>query len=66
MKLLELTLSNGNPTMFIINGNFNVTKWNVDSDSNVGCVINDGNHNNGGWKIKESYEVVIAKIKSLA
>ena len=63
MKLLELTLSNGNPTMFIIDGNFNVTKW--DSESGVGCVINDGNHNNGGWKIKESYEDVIAKIKSL-
>ena len=63
MRAVELTLYNGSKTTFICNSNVNICEA-QDEYGKYKCIVNDGNHNNGGWKIKESYETVVSKFIS--
>lgn len=29
-----------------------------------GCTVDDGKHNNGGWKVEETYDQVVAMVRS--
>jgi len=53
MIIIDLTLTNGVKFSFIINGNV------AFSDG----YYQDGNHNNGGYKVKETREEIKALIK---
>jgi hypothetical protein len=52
MIIIDLTLSSGNKHSFIINGNVSFGDYSYQ----------DGNHNNGGYKVKESREEIKAII----
>lgn len=59
--ILNLTLVyKDEPILLMMAGNFAV----IESDDGVGCVVLDGVHNNGGWKVKETREEVVAMIKA--
>jgi len=54
MKMIDLTLEDGDIMTFCLSTNF------VFGDN----YFQDGNHNNGGWKVVESREEIIEKIKN--
>ena len=69
MITLELTLASSTetvrPLLLVLNGNFAVRRYFPDRDKPAkGTVIEDGVHNDGGWKVKESYEEVLKMINT--
>ena len=57
--IIELTLEDketGVPVTLHLTGNFSVTP------TETGSVIDDGEHNNGGWRVRESYDEVTERI----
>jgi hypothetical protein len=60
MKIIELTSARtGLKIAFFVTGNITVAEIKEEGKT----LLNDGNHNNGGWMVKESYEEVIKKLK---
>ncbi len=57
MKTIELTLVDGSKiTFFVAHIKNIVSGWQL-------TTVNDGTHNNGGWKVQETYDDIIALIK---
>jgi hypothetical protein len=69
MILLELTSQHNQKRVFIVTDTITVYDiagskiWGVEGRVERGCVIDDGKHNNGGWKVEETYDQVVAMIK---
>ena len=61
MYKVQLTTSSENDVTIYFNNNLTVSSY-IDRDGTTKVFVLDGNHNNGGWSIKESYDEVIAKI----
>jgi len=64
MKSVELTLTSGSKATFFINGNVVIFEETSKNYPEQKCAVQDGNHNNGGWKIMEDYQTVIELIKN--
>ena len=62
MYKVELTLvDSGKPITIYFSNNLTV----IPTYHNDGSLIQDGNHNNGGWTVLESYEEVMKQIDSV-
>jgi hypothetical protein len=62
MYKVELTTSGGSVVIYF-NGNLTVHRYVTSMLTGAAEIkVIDGNHNNGGWLVLESYEEVIAKI----
>jgi len=60
MKLIELTLIDGDKINFVIGcGPFS---YNENVNGKEHSRVNDGTHNNGGYKIKETVDEITKKI----
>ena len=59
MIAVELKLKYGTKCTFFLQGN--VAVWEENEGKAAG--LQDGNHNNGGWRLDERYDVVVEKIK---
>ena len=59
MKTVTLPLVSGEKATFYLGGNFVVTTNNTDPAT---CILVDGVHNNGGWRIAAPYELVVKEI----
>lgn len=59
MKYVEFELSSGNKVTIFFNTNLTVQSY--DGDRNEVYIL-DGLHNNGGWKVKASYDEAVSKI----
>ena len=61
MKVIKLTSkTNGKPIYFIIN-NRNISMYRSSREDVT--IYQDGNHNNGGWRVVETPEEIIELIK---
>lgn len=65
MKAVEFNLVGGSRfTFFVGTGHFSVTEIPTVRGNAPYCILSDGVHNNGGWKILGSYKEIIAKIQA--
>jgi hypothetical protein len=67
MLTLKLTCSIKNkPILLALQGNFVVTyppePDYLNAYNNVGAVVCDGIHNNGGWKVRETFDEIMEMI----
>lgn len=58
IRCVEFDLTSGNKVTIFLSGSITVQ---TDADGQV--YVLDGLHNNGGWKVKGSYQDVVRKIK---
>lgn len=69
MIQLELTSIHYGSRVFILTDTLNITDKSSRPPSldsvynNVGCVVADGKHNNGGFSVRESYDEVVKMVK---
>ncbi len=57
MIILNLThVYKNRPLLLVLSTNFAVSET---DEERVGCVVDDGVHNNGGWRVKETREEII-------
>ena len=65
MKVVEFNLVGGSRfTFFVGAGHFSVTETPTVHGNAPYCILCDGVHNNGGWKILGLYKEIIAKIQA--
>jgi hypothetical protein len=63
MYKIELTSISKNSITIYFSGNLTVQSYLKSAlTGEIEVIVMDGNHNNGGWTVLESYEEVIAKI----
>lgn len=65
MKAIELQLLTGKWATFFLNDNFTISERQKESGMKDGaphwinyCVLDDGNHGNGGWELADEYDDV--------
>lgn len=56
MKAIELQLITGNWVTFFLSSGFAVYERKLDEKTI--CVLEDGNHGNGGWALADSYDEI--------
>jgi hypothetical protein len=66
MNKVEFSIGNDDKVTLYFSGNLNVSqyterKFNPDR-LETAVRVDDGRHNNGGWRVNHTYEDVIAKI----
>lgn len=59
MHSVELKLQSGSEVTLFFSGNLAISR----NCENGKVTVADGVHNNGGWPVAESYDVVVNKIK---
>ena len=61
MKAIQLKLKHGGWATFFLSGNFSLherREYKGNRDIEIVTVLNDGNHNNGGWELEDSFSEV--------
>ena len=59
MKVIELELKSGEWATFFISGNVTLSTFEGETR------LDDGHHNNGGWRLADSYDEVKYRITKL-
>ena len=60
--MIELTIASSGNKLTIVDHNSISFADISDGKSQANCLVLDGRHNNGGWRVCETYEEVKAKI----
>jgi hypothetical protein len=62
MYKVKLTLTDNTPLTIYFAGTLSVVSYKDKDTEKLEIRVMDGNHNNGGWSVKESYDDVIKLI----